>query len=164
MDQVKIGNFIKELRKEKNFTQEQLAEKFNVSRRTVSRWETGSNMPDLDILIGISEYYDVDLRELLDGERKSEKMNQELEETVWKVADYSNEEKQKLTSRMHLLFLGGLAAAIIYMVLLYTDRADNFIAGLCLGITFGMMIVGIIMTSRSASKIRAFKMKVLHRR
>ncbi len=54
MDQVKIGNFIKELRKEKNFTQEQLAEKFNVSRRTVSRWETGSNMPDLDILIGIS--------------------------------------------------------------------------------------------------------------
>ncbi len=64
---------------------------------------------------------------------------------------------------MHLLFLGGLAAAIIYMVLLYTDRADNFIAGLCLGITFGMMLVGIIMTSRFASKIRAFKMKVLHR-
>lgn len=50
MDQKKIGSFIKELRKEKNLTQEQLAEKFNVSRRTVSRWETGNNMPDLDIL------------------------------------------------------------------------------------------------------------------
>lgn len=41
MDQIKIGAFIKELRKEKGFTQEQLSEQFNVSRRTVSRWETG---------------------------------------------------------------------------------------------------------------------------
>lgn len=163
MNQVKIGNFIKDLRKEKNLTQEQLAEKFNVTRRTVSRWETGSNMPDLDVLIEISEYYDVDLRELLDGERKSEKMNKELEETVLKVADYSNEEKQKLTRRMHLLFIGGLAAAIIYMVLVFTNRADNFMGGLCLGITFGMMIIGVIMTSRYALKIRTFKLKLLHR-
>ena len=49
MDQIKIGSFIKELRKEQNLTQEELAEKFNVARRTVSRWETGSNMPDLEI-------------------------------------------------------------------------------------------------------------------
>ena len=71
MDQQKIGAFLKELRKEKNITQEELAEKMLVSRRTVSRWETGSNMPDLDILIDISEFYDVDLREILDGERKN---------------------------------------------------------------------------------------------
>ena len=51
MDQQKIGTFLKELRSGKKLTQEQLAEKFGVSRRTVSRWETGSNMPDLDILI-----------------------------------------------------------------------------------------------------------------
>ena len=74
MDQRKIGSFLKELRKEKGLTQEQLAEKMNVSGRTVSRWETGSNMPDLDILIELSDLYDVDIRELLDGERKSEKM------------------------------------------------------------------------------------------
>lgn len=41
MDQIKIGNFMKELRKEQKFTQEELAEKFHVARRTVSRWETG---------------------------------------------------------------------------------------------------------------------------
>jgi transcriptional regulator with XRE-family HTH domain len=41
MDQIKIGIFLKELRKEKKLTQEQLAEKLNVSGRTVSRWETG---------------------------------------------------------------------------------------------------------------------------
>ena len=95
MDQRKIGSFLKELRKEKGLTQEQLAEKMSVSGRTVSRWETGSNMPDLDILIELSDLYDVDIRELLDGERKSERMDQELKETIEKVADYSNEMKKK---------------------------------------------------------------------
>jgi transcriptional regulator with XRE-family HTH domain len=50
VDQKKIGWFLKELRKEKEMTQEQIAEQFNVSSRTVSRWENGYNMPDLDIL------------------------------------------------------------------------------------------------------------------
>ena len=93
MDQKKIGSFLKELRKEKGLTQEQLAELMYVSDRTVSRWETGSNLPSLDILIRISDYYNVELSEILDGERKSGKMNKELEETVLKVADYSNDEK-----------------------------------------------------------------------
>ena len=163
MDQQKIGRFLKDLRKEKNLTQEQLAERFQISRRTVSRWETGSNLPDLDILIEMADYYDVDLRELLDGESKSEKMNKELEETVLKVADYSNEEKQKLTKRMHWLFIGGFIAAVIYVVLVFTDHSNNFLGGMCLGITFGMMIVGVIMTSKYAARIRAYKMRLLHR-
>ena len=163
MDQLKIGRFLKDLRKEKGLTQEQLAEQFHISRRTVSRWETGSNLPDLDILIEIADYYEVDLRELLDGERESEKMNKELEETVLKVADYSNEEKQKLTKRMHVLFIGGFIAAVVYMILLFTDHTDNFFGGFCLGIMFGMMIVGVIMTSKYASRIRAYKMRLLHR-
>lgn len=163
MNQTKVGAFIKELRKEKGLTQEQLAEQLNVSRRTVSRWETGSNLPDLDILIEMADYYGIELRELLDGERKSEKMNKELEETVLKVVKYSNEDKLKVTKRMHMLFVGGFVAAVIYMILLFADRADNFLGGLCLGITFGMMIVGVIMTSKYAAKIRAYKMRLLHR-
>lgn len=99
MDQSKIGRFIRDLRKEKDLTQEQLAEQFCISRRTVSRWETGSNLPDLDILIEIADYFDVDLRELLDGERKSEKMDKQLEETVLKVADYSNEAENKTENK-----------------------------------------------------------------
>jgi len=71
MDLVKIGSFLQKLRKEKNFTQEQLAEQLGVSRRTVSRWETGSNMPDLDVLMELSDLYTVDLREILNGERKN---------------------------------------------------------------------------------------------
>ena len=56
MDLVKIGAFLQALRKEKGLTQEQLAEQIGVSRRTVSRWETGSNMPDLDVLMELSDY------------------------------------------------------------------------------------------------------------
>lgn len=163
MNPKEIGAFLKQLRNEKGITQEQLAEILGVSGRTVSRWETGNNLPDLDILIEMADYYEVELRELLDGERKSEKMDKKLEETVLKVADYSNEEKQQLTKRMHVLFIGGFIAAVIYMILIFTDHADNFLGGLCLGITFGMMIVGVIMTSKYAAKIRAYKMRLLHR-
>ena len=75
MNQQKIGIFLKELRKQKGLTQKQFAEIVNVSNRTVSRWENGNNLPDLDILIEISDYYEIDLRELLDGERNGEKVN-----------------------------------------------------------------------------------------
>ena len=51
MNQVKIGRFLKELSKKKGLTQEQIAEKFHVSNRTISRWENGNNMPDLDVLM-----------------------------------------------------------------------------------------------------------------
>lgn len=60
MDTKKIGQFLKFLRRENGFTQEELAEKLNVSSRTVSRWETGANMPDLSILMEIAELYQVE--------------------------------------------------------------------------------------------------------
>ena len=109
MDLVKTGKFLQELRKEKGLTQEQLAEQMGVARRTVSRWETGSNMPDMDILIELSDLYAVDLHEILSGERKRERMNQELKETVLQAAEYSSEEKARLLQRMHWLYLAGLA-------------------------------------------------------
>ena len=92
MDSQKIGTFLRELRKEKNLTQEQLAEILGVSGRTVSRWETGSNMPDLAIMIELADYYDIDIKELLNGERKSE-MDKELKETLKTVADYTDIQK-----------------------------------------------------------------------
>ena len=55
MDQIKVGAFLKDLRKEKEITQEQLAEELGVSGRTISRWETGKNMPDISILVEIAE-------------------------------------------------------------------------------------------------------------
>ena len=69
MNPKEIGAFLKQLRNEKGITQEQLAEILGVSGRTVSRWETGTNLPDLSILVQISEYYDVEIKEILNGER-----------------------------------------------------------------------------------------------
>ena len=169
MNQQKIGAFLKQLRNENALTQEQLAERISVSRRTVSRWETGGNLPDLSILLELADFYGVDLRELLDGERKSEKMNKEWEETVRKAANYSNEEKQKLIKRMHILFVVGLVMFIVYLTMSLLDIADKTpvyegVSSFCMGISFGMMIVGAIITSRHFSKIWAFKMKILQRK
>ena len=124
-----VGEKICKLRVDDGISQEQLAERFYVSSRTVSRWETGSNMPDLDMLIELADFYDVDLREIIDGERKSENMKEELKETVLKVAEFSNEDKLKLTRRMNKLFIGGFVAAVIYMILVFTDNAHNFSGG-----------------------------------
>ena len=100
MDQIKIGVFLKELRKAKGLTQEQLAEVLNVSNRTVSRWETGSNMPDISMLIEIAVFYDVSIPEIVQGERKSETMDQATRETAVAMAKYSQNEvkmgKQKV--------------------------------------------------------------------
>ena len=167
MDQVKIGCFIKELRKGKSLTQEQLAERLNVSRRTVSRWDTGSNVPDLDVLIEMADYYDVDLRELLDGERKSGEMNKEIEETLLKVADYSNDEKQNLMKRMHWLFIVGLIGFSLSLLIQGVDLENTppyeGIAGFGLGIAFGMLVLGVVFTSQYAARLRAFKMRLLKR-
>ena len=101
MDQIKIGTYLKELRKEKNLTQEQIAEKFGVSQRSVSRWENGYTMPDISILIELADYYDVDLREILNGERKANNMDADLKETLVMVADYTSEEKKKLVTSLY---------------------------------------------------------------
>ena len=168
MDLVKTGKFLQELRKEKGFTQEALAEKMGVARRTVSRWETGSNMPDLDILMELSDLYEVDLREILSGERKSEQMNKELKETVLQVADYSNEEKTRLLKRMHGLFIAGLIgfAAFLVITLLGLNETAPYeaIGSFGLGIAFGIIIIGVIFTSRYAAKIREFKRRLLSRK
>lgn len=162
MDQVKIGGFLKELRKEKELTQEQLAEKFNVSRRTVSRWENGSNLPDLDLLMEMSDFYEVELRELLDGERKSGKMDKELKETVLKVAEFSNEEKKKINKSMHVLFAIATILAVGGLVLNFFEMHGpvwDFCAGFCQGVTSGMMVVGCVITSKNAAKLKRLFVK-----
>ena len=167
MDQQKIGTFLKELRKEKNITQEELADKMMVSRRTVSRWETGSNMPDLDILIDISEFYDVDLKEILNGERKEKPMDIETKETIMKVAEYSNDEKEKLMKRFHILFIAALIFLTVAIAVFFIDcfgpEVSDFINGICIGVGYGMVVLGVIMTSRYAKQIHDMKMRLIGR-
>ncbi|MBQ6692455.1 MAG: helix-turn-helix domain-containing protein [Clostridia bacterium] len=117
MDQIKIGGFLRELRKEKELTQEQLAEKFGVSSRSVSRWENGNTMPELGILVELADYYEVDIKEIIDGERKSEIMKKEEKETLRKVADYAEAEKKLVVKhRCVVTFVGTLVCALSIMV------------------------------------------------
>lgn len=163
MDSIKTGAFIKELRRERGWTQEQMAQAFGVSRRTVSRWETGSNLPELDLLMEMADFFKVDLRELLDGERKAAKMEKELEETVWKVADYSSEEKRKWTRRVHFLLWAGFAGAVLHDALTFFGYGDGALGSCCRGFVFGILLVGVLMTGRYGARIRAFKQRILHR-
>ena len=117
MEQIKIGTFLKTLRKEKNMTQEQLAEHLGVSNRTVSRWETGSNMPDISLLTEIAEFFDVSVPELINGERKSANMKEEVKEVAETMSVYAEAEKEKLVKSIRNMSFIGLAALIIYMVL-----------------------------------------------
>ena len=69
MDQVKIGKFIAALRKEKAMTQEQLGAKLGVTNKTISRWENGNYMPDVEMLSLLSKEFGVSINELISGER-----------------------------------------------------------------------------------------------
>ncbi|MBO7363841.1 MAG: helix-turn-helix transcriptional regulator, partial [Lachnospiraceae bacterium] len=124
MDPLKMGRLIKALRKEKNLTQEQLAEAFFVSGKTVSRWETGSTLPDLLTLQNIADYFGVDIRELIDGERfpaeRKDDALPEEKETVKKMSEYSDSKEKRSIRKMwwvFLLILLAIAAAATFLVL-----------------------------------------------
>ena len=69
MNQVKIGKFIAALRKEKGMTQEQLGERLCVTNKTISRWENGNYMPNIEMLALLSKEFDVSINEIIAGER-----------------------------------------------------------------------------------------------
>lgn len=141
MDTKKIGEFLKLLRKEKGLTQEQLAEILLVSGRTISRWETGTNMPDLGTIIQIADFFAVDVKEILDGERKSENMDKELKETLTKVADYSKLEKEKAVRTGNFAFgLSFMICAITIIIQVMITGNLKYVAGE----TAVLMIGGIV--------------------
>ena len=73
MDQIKTGQFIKACRKEKNLTQREVAEKLNISEKTVSKWETGNGLPEVSLMLPLCELLQISVNELLSGERLDEK-------------------------------------------------------------------------------------------
>lgn len=67
MNSIEIGNYIKKLRKEKRYTQKQLAEKLNVSFQAVSKWETGETLPDTSLLLTLANELNTSVERLLNG-------------------------------------------------------------------------------------------------
>lgn len=86
MDQIKIGRFIASCRKEQNMTQANLAERLGISDRAVSKWETGKSMPDSGIMLELCELLEINVNELLSGERlKVDIYNRRAEENLLKM-------------------------------------------------------------------------------
>ena len=103
MNQEKIGKFIAECRKTKNMTQQELAEKLNVSDRTVGNWENGRNMPDLSLFKPLCNELNISLNDLMSGEKVKEREYQEkLEENTINIIDYTN---KKIENRNHFIGL-----------------------------------------------------------
>ena len=75
MNQEKIGSFIKKIRKDNNLTQKELADKLGVTYQAVSKWENGLNIPDIGIIKEISKIYNIEIDELLSGEKKKKRKN-----------------------------------------------------------------------------------------
>ena len=165
MDMKKIGSFLKELRKEKGFTQEQLAEKIGVAGRTVSRWETAANMPDLSILIQLAELYDVEVDEILDGERKKD-MDKEIKETLIKAADYSEVKRKKFAEVCNsILLITIIVCTITLIVQLIIYKNIQYIIGETVTILIGG-IIAVTMTVKNglwniSSKQKASSLKDL---
>ena len=169
MDQKKYGSFLRELRKEKQLTQEQLAERFGVTSRSVSRWETGSNMPDLSILVELADFYDVDIRDIIDGERKGEDMNKEEKERLQLVADYAETEKNTLLMRLRIFSIVGLISLIAGLTMMVISRDNNlpvydYLMGTLMGVAIGALLVAVFYSTGVLENMRKRKrtlMKVL---
>ena len=169
MDQKKTGSFLRELRKEKQFTQEQLAERFGVTSRSVSRWETGSNMPDLSILVELADFYDVDIRDIIDGERKGEDVNKEEKERLQLVADYAENEKNILLMRLRIISIVGLVSLVAGLTMMVISRDNNlpvydYLMGTLMGVAIGALLVAVFYSTGVLENMRKRKrtlMKVL---
>ena len=114
MDQIKIGNFIQQRRKEKKITQSKLAERLNVSDRAVSKWENGICLPDVSNISELCKILDISINDLFSGEivdmRDNEKI---LEKNLLELA------KQKEENDKMLLFL---ELVIVYKAVLRLHR------------------------------------------
>lgn len=113
MNQEKISNFLKELRIEKGLTQTELADKFYTTSRSVSRWETGKSLPDLSILIELAEFYEVDIGELIDGERHIKDAEKESDDTLKKVAEYADKDKKQAQNKLIKNLVGQICCLLI---------------------------------------------------
>lgn len=160
MDQKKIGSFLRELRKEQRITQEDLAEKLNVSSRTISRWEAGSNMPDISLLIEIADFFDVSIPEIINGERKSEIMNEEERKIAKTMSDYATTEKEKIFKEMKIQSIMGVCALVLYWILhetdayMYSDALEK-LTGYCETLVSVSVIMMAAYTTGSLSKLRS---------
>ena len=122
MDQVKIGRFIAEKRREQGLTQAQLAEKLSITDRAVSKWENGRTMPDSSLMLDLCKHLKITVNDLLNGEVVSmENYNEKLEKQLLEVI------KQKEAADKRLLNLEWFIIIISVLVLIVPILIAGFV-------------------------------------
>lgn len=152
MNQLTIGKFIANKRKEKNLTQEQLAEKLGVSNKTISKWETGKCMPDYGIVKSLCEELEITVSELMDGEEAEEKSvraydDEQIMDLLRRIQEL---EKQKNLFYGILLIVMGIALQVLSHTFGGSNVKDSF-SGILLGLSIGEMLVGVYVLGRSVA-------------
>lgn len=143
MNPQKTGEFIKKLRKEKNLTQKELADKLNCTDKAISRWETGRGIPEISFLLPLSEILDVSVNELLLGE-KFEK-EQIKEKTDKLIIDTIKDNNKKSTNLKIFIFALTclLQFFITYIVPLTASPGDEM--GIIFFLLLGTLIASFIL-------------------
>ena len=113
MNQEKIGSFIAENRKAKGFTQIEFAEKLGVSNKSVSRWETGKNMPDVSLFLSICDVPDISVNELLIGEHITTQESKKADEILVETIKASN---KKLKSAQIVIYILAVLVNALFMI------------------------------------------------
>ncbi len=121
MNQEKIGKFIANLRKQKNMTQEQLAERLNVSSKSVSRWECGKCFPDVSLLPELCDLLNISLNELLSGKKiETENYREKAEENIIKILENirTNDNSEKIRRMIFgvLVTVIGLIFTVLFLI------------------------------------------------
>jgi transcriptional regulator with XRE-family HTH domain/DNA-directed RNA polymerase subunit RPC12/RpoP len=112
MDQIKIGKFIQEKRKEKNITQSELAEILNITDRAISKWENGKCMPDVGIMQELCETLNITINDLFSGEVVNMKdTEKKLEENLLEMTRLKEEKDRQLLSLE--IFIGVISSVIL---------------------------------------------------
>ena len=122
MDQVKIGKFISQMRKEKGLTQKQLGEELLISDKTVSKWETGKGMPEVSLMLPLCEKLGINVNELLTGERiPEEDYKKKAEENIMNIMREKEESIKKVIIEAVAFVITVLACVAIIAVAGLTD-------------------------------------------
>ena len=117
MSPQETGRFIAKLRKEAGITQQELAEKLNVTAKAVSRWETGKGYPDVTILPELSSVFEVSVNELLNGEYCPKEVVEVAEKTILTICYQAKINKQR---NIRLLITISLIATVVFLLLCVT--------------------------------------------
>lgn len=118
MNQEKIGKFIASSRKKKNMTQEELAEKINVTNKAISKWENGRGLPDCSLFNSICNVLDISIEELLSGENSPKNDNVITEYMTYK-------EKQKKKMNIFILLINIMLFVIFLFILFFINNYKN---------------------------------------